>query len=550
MSNTSFSTPMYRTIEALPEEQTPGRLKRVGIALFSKLNRLRIGMRLALGFALILSLLVTTGGVSLLAMGNMQQRVDTILQDQYKQVEAATEIKYNVALIHQLLRSAILAAEYQGEGVVEKQIIPLRERNAKVLSNLENNPGNIALKSQYAEIGKAGAIDIANQKELFVYLNAAQLTEARSLLNSTISLSEKDYVKALSDLVEFQSNKMLQESQSISAAYASARRNILLMGALAIVLGSLTAFFIVRGLLRQLGGEPTQANLVAEKIADGDLAVKLNVKDGDRTSLMFALAVMRDKLASTVSQVRHGADTIALTSKEIASGNQDLSARTEHQASSLEETAASMEELTGTVAQNAASARQATQLAIQATEVAQQGGAIVGRVVDTMSAITSSSKKIVDIIAVIDGIAFQTNILALNAAVEAAHAGEQGRGFAVVATEVRNLAQRSAVAAKDIKSLIADSVDQVSIGSSLVDQAGLTMTQVVASVQKFSDIMHEIESATDEQSAGIGQVNQAIIAMDKVTQQNAAVVEELAAAAETMRDQAGQLAQVVSVFRI
>jgi methyl-accepting chemotaxis protein len=259
---------------------------------------------------------------------------------------------------------------------------------------------------------------------------------------------------------------------------------------------------------------------------------------------------MNDGLVRIVSEVRVGTDTIATASGQIAAGNLDLSSRTEQQASSLEETAASMEELTGTVKHNADNARQANQLAASASEVALKSGAVVSQVVDRMASINASSKKIVDIISVIDGIAFQTNILALNAAVEAARAGEQGRGFAVVAAEVRNLAQRSAAAAREIKTLIGDSVDQVEAGSKLVGEAGSTMDEVVASVRRVTDIIGEISAASHEQSAGIAQVNQAIAQMDEVTQQNAALVEEAAAAAGSLQDQAGNLAQVVSAFRL
>jgi len=266
--------------------------------------------------------------------------------------------------------------------------------------------------------------------------------------------------------------------------------------------------------------------------------------------LLQALKDMNASLVNIVGQVRVGADTIATASSEIAAGNLDLSSRTEEQASSLEETASSMEELTSTVKQNAENARQANSLANSASDVASKGGAVVSQVIDTMSSINESAKKIVDIISVIDGIAFQTNILALNAAVEAARAGEQGRGFAVVAAEVRNLAQRSAGAAKEIKTLIADSVEKVDAGSKLVDQAGSTMSEVVDSVKRVTDIISEISAASQEQTAGIEQINQAIMEMDNVTQQNASLVEQAAAAAESMQDQAGSLTQVVSVFKI
>jgi methyl-accepting chemotaxis protein len=288
-----------------------------------------------------------------------------------------------------------------------------------------------------------------------------------------------------------------------------------------------------------------------QRIGDGDLSRSLASPRRDEIgAITRAVEAMREALVRVVSQVRDGTDTIATASSEIASGNQDLSSRTEQQASSLEQTAASMEELTSTVKQNADNARQANQLAASASEVAVRGGSVVGQVVDTMSAINTSSKKIVDIISVIDGIAFQTNILALNAAVEAARAGEQGRGFAVVASEVRSLAQRSAAAAKEIKVLIDDSVGKVGAGSAQVAEAGRTMEEIVASVKRVTDIMGEIASASHEQTQGIEQINQAITQMDQVTQQNAALVEEAAAAASSLQEQAGQLVQAVGVFRV
>ena len=307
---------------------------------------------------------------------------------------------------------------------------------------------------------------------------------------------------------------------------------------------------ISRGLLKQLGAEPAYAMAIMGRIAQGDLKGSITLKRNDQSSLLYEIKAMRDSIARIVSQVRVGTDAIVTASAEIAAGNQDLSSRTEQQASSLEETASTMEQITSTVKQNADNARQANQLATSASGFAVKGGEVVAQVVGTMSSINESSKRIVDIISVIDGIAFQTNILALNAAVEAARAGEQGRGFAVVASEVRNLAQRSASAAKEIKTLIGDSVDKVDTGSKLVNEAGVTMQEIVESVHKVTDIMAEITAASQEQSSGIEQVNQAIGQMDQVTQQNAALVEEAAAAAESMQDQASSLAQVVTLFKI
>ena len=339
----------------------------------------------------------------------------------------------------------------------------------------------------------------------------------------------------------------------IDTVEAAIRSRALMFGLSALALAAvllLIGMVITRGLLKQLGGEPEYASAITRRIAEGDLSMTIDVKDNDTSSMLHGIRAMRDDLAKIVTEVRTGTDTIATASHEIAAGNVDLSARTEEQASSLEETAASMEELTSTVNQNADNARLANQLAATASDVAAKGGSVVAQVVDTMASINDSSAKIVDIISVIDGIAFQTNILALNAAVEAARAGEQGRGFAVVATEVRNLAQRSAAAAKEIKTLIGDSVETVSAGNKLVADAGHTMEEVVASVRRVTDIMGEISVASREQSSGIGQINEAIAQMDAVTQQNAALVEQASAAAESMQHQAERLLQVVGVFRL
>ncbi|MGY8524595.1 methyl-accepting chemotaxis protein [Paracidovorax citrulli] len=320
-------------------------------------------------------------------------------------------------------------------------------------------------------------------------------------------------------------------------------------GTLMLVVGAM-GWRMARSLYRQLGGEPAYAADIVRKIGAGDLRVRVDVATGDHHSLLAAMRDMQRNLQNTVGHIRLSADTIATASAEIAAGNQDLSGRTEQQASALQQTAASMEELTATVRQNADNAREAKSLAVSASGVAGKGGDVVGQVVQTMAAISTSSQKIVDIIGVIDGIAFQTNILALNASVEAARAGEQGRGFAVVASEVRGLAQRSAAAAKEIKALIDDSARNVEAGSQLVNLAGSTMDDVVASVKRVTDIVGEIAAASHEQSDGIEQINGAVTQMDQATQQNSALVEQASAAAASLRDQAGQLVRAVSTFSI
>jgi methyl-accepting chemotaxis protein len=335
-----------------------------------------------------------------------------------------------------------------------------------------------------------------------------------------------------------------------NARYTASRVWIFSLVLVSVVLGAAGALFITGWVMRRLGGEPDYATEIVTRIAAGDLSVQVETRRGDATSLLFAMKSMRDNLAKIVGDVRGATETISQASDEIAGGNLDLSSRTEQQASALEQTAASMEELTSTVKQNADHAGQANALADTAAGVAQKGSAAVARVVDTMGSIHASSQKIVDIIAVIDGIAFQTNILALNAAVEAARAGEQGRGFAVVASEVRNLAQRSAAAAKEIKGLIGSSVQQVEAGNLLVTEAGATMNEVLQSVQRMNAIMAEISHASREQSAGIEQVNQAITQMDTVTQQNSGLVQQAARTAQSLQEQAAALGQLVSVFRL
>ncbi len=332
--------------------------------------------------------------------------------------------------------------------------------------------------------------------------------------------------------------------------FVTSQISVMVILAIAIAIGLALALVVTRNLLTQLGGEPKYAAEIMQKIAHGDLSNNISVNSKYSDSILFAMKEMQDNLAKIVREVRSSTNSIGAASEEIAHGTINLSQRTEEQVSSLEETASSMEELTSTVKQNADNACQANQLAAGASEVAMKGGAVVGQVVQTMSSINNSSKKIVDIIGVIDGIAFQTNILALNAAVEAARAGEQGRGFAVVATEVRTLAQRSATAAKEIKELISDSVAKVEDGSRLVDEAGATMDEIVNAVKRVTDIMSEISAASHEQSTGIEQVNQAVTQMHEVTQQNAALVEEAAAATESMKEQAQVLTKAVNAFKL
>ncbi|MDD2925789.1 methyl-accepting chemotaxis protein, partial [Rhodoferax sp.] len=371
--------------------------------------------------------------------------------------------------------------------------------------------------------------------------------EANRLLEKAYLPAADGYIKLVGDFLAMQRQGLDAKAAEISAIESTSRNFLIGLAVLVLALGTVCAWLLTVGITGPLGNAVSVARLVA----DGDLTAQIQAQGHDETAqLLQALAGMKDRLSHIVGNVRQGSESVSTASTEIAQGNNNLSARTEQQASALEETAASMEELSATVRQNADNAKQANQLAQSACTVAVRGGEVVNQVVETMKGINDSSRKIADIIGVIDGIAFQTNILALNAAVEAARAGEQGRGFAVVASEVRSLAGRSAEAAKEIKSLITDSVQRVEQGSNLVDQAGVTMTEVVSSIQRVTDIMGEISAASSEQSQGVGQVSEAVTQMDHATQQNAALMEEMAAAADSLKAQAQELVASVSVFKL
>jgi methyl-accepting chemotaxis protein len=402
-------------------------------------------------------------------------------------------------------------------------------------------------KEMYKDIEvRRGKFQQAKNATMKIKLEGAADEAALSYDRQFVPAS-KDFQAGVMEFLALQRKSIDQIGHQINTLYRNSIALMVLLGVLIVALGAVCAWLISRSITRPLGA----AIRFAQTVAAGDLSGHIEIRSTDETGqLMSALKEMNDSLLRVVGAVRTGTDNIAISSDEIASGNLDLSARTEEQAASLEQTAASMEELTSTVQQNADNARQANQLAASASAVAIKGGAIVTEVVDTMNMINTSARKIVDIISVIDGIAFQTNILALNAAVEAARAGEEGRGFAVVASEVRSLAQRSAAAAREIKGLIDDSVGKVDAGTKLVTQAGTTMQEIVDSVNRVTDVMSEITAASQEQSTGIEQVNRTIAQMDEVTQRNAALVEEAAAAAASLQDQAVNLVHMVSVFKI
>jgi methyl-accepting chemotaxis protein len=487
-----------------------------------------IGKRLAIGFGGVLVLMAVLGGLAI-------QRVDQI-DDILTQINDVNSVKQRYAInfrgsVHDraiALRDVVLAASAEASK-------PHVELIGKLDANYQKSAGPLdALFAESKDLLPEEKQALAAIKEVerrtqpliakvIELRQADQLPEAAALLDKQAAPAFVDWlasVNRLIDLEEKLNNDAAKDARVLSHSFLAW---MLVLLAFAVGAGALAAWVISRGLLRQLGGQPDYAAAIAGAIAGGDLSVPIATREGDTSSLLFAMKGMRDSLVNIVSQVRAG---------------------------TLEETASSMEELTGTVRQNADNARQANALAESASIVAQRGGAVVAQVVQTMAAINTSSRQIAEIIGVIDGIAFQTNILALNAAVEAARAGEQGRGFAVVAGEVRNLAQRSAAAAKEIKGLIGDSVAKVDDGARLVDEAGSTMEEIVTSVKRVTDIMAEISLASQEQSAGIEQVNRAIGQMDEATQQNATLVEQAGSAASALQEEAEHLAHLVSIFKL
>ncbi|HUW50065.1 MAG TPA: methyl-accepting chemotaxis protein [Sulfuricella sp.] len=697
------------------------------------LANMKVGVRLGLGFAAVLVLLMVIGVMSVVNLRSVNKNLDDIVNDKFQKTVWANNVVGQINIIGRAMRNTLILSD---KAATQKELDRITDARKAILENFDKLE-----KTIHSEEGKkalSAALDARNKyvgsQDKFLQLtHEGKQDEAKTYLLTEVRGLQNAYLKSVNDLIDYQTKLMTDVGNKSASEVQSATMMTIVLGLIAIALGAFIGFWITRGLLKQLGGEPDYAAEAVHRIAGGDLSMDLSIKAGDTSSLLYSLKVMQDSLRKIVAEIEsivdtaankgdfsvkmdmagkagytralsellnqlsnvtegglkditrvaqalasgdlsqtitkdypglfdqtkqgvndtvealngivndiqflvlsagqgdfsvkmdmagkqgytktlsellnqlsdvteggltdimrvaqalaHGdltqtitkdypglfgqtsqgvnttvdnlkklvgeikeaVDSIGTASKEIAQGNTDLSQRTEEQASSLEETASSMEELTSTVKANAENAKQANQLAMSSSDVAGKGGAVVGEVVGTMASINESSRKIVDIISVIDGIAFQTNILALNAAVEAARAGEQGRGFAVVAAEVRNLAQRSAAAAKEIKTLIGDSVEKVENGTKLVDQAGQTMEEIVTSIKRVTDIMSEISAASSEQSAGIEQVNQAITQMDEVTQQNAALVEEAAAAAESLEEQAQNLSTSVSVFKL
>ncbi|GJJ02367.1 methyl-accepting chemotaxis protein [Duganella rhizosphaerae] len=507
----------------------------------------KIGIRLAGGFGLVMLLVVgmaMAGMWRLQAVGDLtEQMVGSASVKERLTAEWHNQISISGVGVLAFARNTETA---ESPALAEKAAATRARVNAiqKQLEPLLASNEEKALLESVASVRKGYA---ASRDLLFKLKKSGDIAGARALADSKMEQQFNAYLDSVQKIGDYEAGVGRALGEEVQTQYHSGQRFLLALTAGALVLGAWFAYII--GV--SITGPIHKAVRVAQTVAAGDLSSKIDVRSKDETGMLLqALKDMNASLVNIVGQVRSGTDTIATASGQIASGNLDLSARTEQQASSLQQTASSMEELTATVKQNGNNSRQAHTLALSASEVAVKGGSVVDEVVDTMSEISASAHKIVDIIAVIDGIAFQTNILALNAAVEAARAGDQGRGFAVVATEVRNLAQRSASAAQEIKALIGDSVNKVESGARLVTQAGSTMREIVVNVRRVTDIIGEITAASAEQTNGIEQINRAIAQMDQVTQQNAALVEEAAAASAALQDQSGALARVVSVFQL
>jgi methyl-accepting chemotaxis protein len=509
----------------------------------------KVGTKLALGFSIVLALLALIVGLSYWRLHSVNGIIMVRMSDAMVKERLAAEWEANTNTNG---ARTIIAAESLDPVRQQQLQAKIKETSARIstiqdkLDAYEKSAEEKALFGQIAEKRK----NYVDARAAVFKAKTDNEENARKLIQSTLEPALGAYTAMIEKMADYHAMRAEAMDKDIIQSSLMSQRLLLVLGALAALLGCTVAYIITASIKKQLGCEPAYAVEITNRIASGDLTSTISVGPQDSESFLHAVKAMQESLVKIVSDVRQGTDMIATASNQIATGNLDLSSRTEQQASSLEETAASVEELTSTVQQNASNALQANDLAVTASDMAIKGGTVVSDVVGTMSSINASSKKIVDIISVIDGIAFQTNILALNAAVEAARAGEQGRGFAVVASEVRNLAQRSAAAAREIKGLIDDSVKQVDAGSRLVDQAGASMQEIVDSIGRVTTIMGEITTASQEQSAGIGQVNQAISHMDETTQQNAALVEQAAAAAQAMQEQAGMLAQAVNIFKL
>ena len=514
------------------------------------MNRLKVATRINLITVLLSLLLLAVGALGLWGIKSSNDSLRTVYDDRVVPMQQLTQIQKLQMDASLALLNAIGDPRPEEIATALTTVTGAEQATEKIWAAYMATyltPEEAVLARDFAVKHKRLATE--GMKPTLLAVQGQKIDAARNLADDVMRPLQEQADTTMTALIKLQMDVAKAEYDAATARYnwllALAIGAVLAGTAGALVLGTLVA----RGLARELGAEPSDAVAVARAVAAGDLGVPITLRSGDRSSLMASMLNMRDSLQTAVRSVRQNADSVATASAEIAQGNLDLSQRTEEQASALQQTAASMEELATTVQRNADASRQASQLAASATDTAVRGGQVVGEVVSTMKTIEDSSRQIAEIIAVIDSIAFQTNILALNAAVEAARAGEQGRGFAVVAGEVRALSQRSAQAARDVKTLIGTSSERVAAGAGLVTAAGATMAEVVESIRRVNDLVAEISAASTEQSAGVAQIETAVTQMDQVTQQNAALVEESAAAADSLRHQAQQLQDTVSVFR-
>jgi methyl-accepting chemotaxis protein len=520
-----------------------------------KLRNLNVSTRLLAGFGLLTGLLLAVALIGFYGLWALNGKLDEIARVNGTQARLANELRASIQDRAIAMRNVVLYTTAVDRRAEAERIAKQGELYADAYQKLDRmfadeagtDPRERSLMAALKQEESAAVPPMSKVVELSL---ANDTIAATQLLLERARPTQRTWLARAAELADFEDQSNLVAQQDAIATYSRIRVLIAVIVAASIALALVTAILITRSILRQLGGEPRTAQDIAAQIAQGNLAVKVDLTNSDPDSLMGSLDTMRARLTSIVADIKKSAESISVAASEIAQGNTDLSQRTEEQAASLEETAASMEELTSTVRQNTENARQGSTLASNASQTATTGGDVVRKVVATMDDISSSSSRVSEIISVIEGIAFQTNILALNAAVEAARAGEEGRGFAVVAGEVRTLAQRSASAAKEIKALIETSAAHVSTGSTLVHDAGETMNDVVRSVKRVTDIMSEIATASTEQSTGIEQVNTAVAQMDQVTQQNAALVEQATAAAQAMADQAASLKAAVAMFRL
>ena len=509
------------------------------------MDRLKISTRLTFSFMTLMVLILVLGGVALWGSSTQRSALTDITQKQIPIIRTLNTITDGANEQAIQFRNLAIFSTETLQASARAMIQKTRTELAGEMDSLSKHTHSGLGQSLLEDLKQRRVAFLKSGDEFLALLDQGQRDEALKLLETQLRPNQLEYQRVIRSMLDHQTQSSDVASQKAEAAADNLFQEVLAAGAIAILLAVTLAITITRSITRPL----SLAMAAADRVARGDLSGQITVKSQDETGqLLSALQRMQHSLVSTVSAVRGNAQGVASGSAQIAMGNNDLSSRTEEQASALEQTAASMEQLSATVKQNADNARQANQMAVNASSVATQGGEVVAEVVETMKSINESSHRISDIIGVIDGIAFQTNILALNAAVEAARAGEQGRGFAVVASEVRALAGRSADAAKEIKQLITTSVQRVEQGSMLVDKAGETMTDVVTAIRRVTDIMGEISAASHEQSSGMAQIGEAVTQMDQTTQQNAALVEEMAAAASSLHNQAQSLVEAVAVF--